>query len=990
MTNFHQPHVQTLREISVPFSRKKLSVGIASVVMATASLAMVSPASVFAQEAPSANGNQNELSQEIIEEIVVSGIRFSQRSALDRKRESGTMSDSLVAEDIGEFPDKNIGEALQRIPGIQLDRDNGEGATVSIRGVSPDLLRVEVNGVGAMGMGGSRAVDFRDMASELVRSLDVIKGSEARLTEGGIGGTIHVNTRKPNEFDSNFLSVSGEGQYNDLIGDIMPKFNVTGVYKFNEDFGVLLNVTASDKNTIIHALRNTEWARFADYDNSPEKTTVHPDYAGVTDKADCASAASVEDCESQWLDFSPFLPRYGMWRRDEKRLSANAMAQYRFNDYFSSHVSYTVNHRDKAAHDINLQFETQSAARIDPDSVVVRPNKNVASFETAQASVSNRVLQFAWDQKTTMLETGFEFENDQWKATGQLARSESEQDIDSRDTTAWADGIAGIRVDLNEKGLPDINLSNAYIRNPDDLSDTSNTFDVNDPGSYAGGSRFRYTPSRDETSEDMAKFDLVFSPEDGFFTSFMTGFQHRTESFANWSFRHDISRNVGATYNDEEWTIEDQTALIQGRTQETDPFFKGYSLGVNTLGTWQAIDNHAFMQAMREVSADSTERRDLDVQRGNFDVEVASNAIYGQANFETELGGLRLNGNFGVRIVETDTKANGDVTIRVIEDQLDEDGEPIVNDAGIYLSEESLDDDDIFDGRKTISSSYSDVLPSLNLNLHLIQDELILYFGAAKVMSRPRIGDINVNANCTLYKNTQAEIDNEANVCTAGNPNLDPYRATQMDLALTWYPNQDSIVSGALFTKDITSWIIDPETNYDVDFFNDGRVWDVRQRLNGSGVKVKGLELQASTMFTMLPAPFDGFGGSVNYTYMEADDVGLFNALTGEELPFPNQSKNSYNVTAFYEANSWSARVAYNYRDEYLVAARDRSGNPAFVDSAGYLDAKFNYNITPQLRFHVDGRNLTGEVRSINAGPGRMSTYDWAGREYSVGLTYRM
>src|SRR5690606_6125536 len=100
----------------------------------------------------------------------------------------------------------------------------------------------------------------------------VIKGSEARLTEGGIGGTIQVNTRKPNEFKENFLSVAGEAQYNDLIGDVMPKINLTGVYKPTDRLGVLVNVTASDKTTVIHALRNTQWARFADYDNSPEKT----------------------------------------------------------------------------------------------------------------------------------------------------------------------------------------------------------------------------------------------------------------------------------------------------------------------------------------------------------------------------------------------------------------------------------------------------------------------------------------------------------------------------------------------------------------------------------------------------------------------------------------------------------------------------------------------------------------------------------------------
>lgn len=214
MTYFKSPLAGSVPCGAIPFSRKQLSVGVASIFMAAAGLILLPSASVYAQEAA---GNNSAQSDESVEEIIVSGIRFSQRSALDRKKESVTMSDSLVAEDIGEFPDKNIAEALSRIPGVQISRgdDGAEGSMVSVRGVSPDLLRVEVNGVGALGNAGSRGIDFRSMASELVKSLDVIKGSEARLTEGGIGGTIHVNTRKPNEFKEHHFSVSAEGQYND-------------------------------------------------------------------------------------------------------------------------------------------------------------------------------------------------------------------------------------------------------------------------------------------------------------------------------------------------------------------------------------------------------------------------------------------------------------------------------------------------------------------------------------------------------------------------------------------------------------------------------------------------------------------------------------------------------------------------------------------------------------------------------------------------------
>lgn len=989
MTSSSQNKSARAENTTIPFSRKLLASGIAMLIASTGAV-ILSP-SAFAQQAATATT----ATDKDLEEIEVTGIRFSQRSALDRKKSAVTMTDSLVAEDIGAFPDKNIAEALQRIPGIQIGRDNGEGAQVSVRGVSPDLLRVELNSVGAMGMGGSRGVDFRDMASELVKSLDVIKGSEARLTEGGIGGTIHVNTRKPNEFKEDFFSANGEAQYNDLIGDVMPKVNLIGVHKFDEKLGVLVNVTASEKDTVIHALRNTEWASFADYDGSAEKSSVNPKFESYSDAASCAGITDATDrnaCAAQWLEFVPYLPRYGIWARNEKRLSANTMVQYAFNDNFSGYVGYTYNERDKTAHDINLQFETNSAARINPDSVVIDDRHNVVGFETANASVSNRVLEFAWDQKTSMFETGFEYNQDNFQASGVMARATSDQDIDSRGTTAWAGGIAGMEVTLNRQGLPNIDLSNAYIRNASDLTDTSNRFNVNDPASYVGGSSFNYRPSKDETVEDTGKLDFAYTPESGFFTKFQTGYQHNSQSFANWNYRYDINRNVGATYNGQVWSMNDQIALIQGNTRETPKFFDNYSLGTDALSSWQAIDTNSFLRDLQAVSADNTDRDDLLVQRGNFDVEVQTNAFYGQTNFETDLGSMALKGNVGVRVVDTKTLANGDVTIRVMVDQLDENGNPVINpDTGAYAApREDVNHPDTFNGRKTITEGYTETLPSLNLTLGLIPDELELYFGAAKVMAHPRIGDINVNATCVINDYIQAEIDNLANTCTAGNPALKPYVATQMDIALTWYPNKDSIMSAVFFTKDLESWTLNADNNYDVDFFNDGRLWNVRQKLNGGGAKIKGLELQAATMFTMLPAPFDGFGGSVNYTYMEADDVGLFNSLTGEPLPFPDQSEDSYNISAFYETDAWGVRVAYNFRGEHLVSPQDRSGNPVFVSDAGYLDAKFSYNISDNLKFYIDGRNLSGEVRETHAGPGRMSSYDWAGREYSIGLTFKM
>lgn len=996
MKNFTEQK-NAANETSLTATKKLLATAVTSILL---SGACFSAAPVWAQDnaqptaeqAKAQEADKAKADDDETEVIEVTGIRFSQRSALDRKKSAGTITDSLVAEDIGMFPDKNVGEALQRIPGVQLDRDFGEGAQISIRGVEPDLLRVEVNNVSAQGFGGARGVDFRDMASELIKSLDVIKGSEARLTEGGIGGTVQVNTRKPNEFAENFVSGSAEYQYNDLVDDPSNKFNFTGVYKFNDDFGVLVNLTGSQKNTMIHALRNTEWARFADYDNTAEKTVVDPNFADITDKADCAASADQAACEKQWWDFSPRLPRYGIWGREEDRLSGNIVLQYRLNDNLSFHTSYTKNVRDKVATDLNLHLESQSAARVNADSVIVDDKHNVTYFETANATVTNRTLNFNWDQETSIFEAGFDLNKDVWKLKGLVSQSKSHQDIDSRDTHVTANGVAGVQVDLDSRGAPEWDFNTGYLLNGDDPSDTSNRFDVNDPASYRSRARFKYAPSVDDSQEDMAKLDFTYIPDSDFFTMLRSGVQVRSQSYANANYQYNIIRDVGSSYNGVEWTLDDQIALITGNTFESPELFHGYNLGVDTIGTYQAIDTESFIAAIRAISNDNTTREDLDVRSGNYDVNVDTQAIYGQIDYETYLAGYRVWGNFGARYVRTQTAANGDVWERIIVDQVDEEGnvltDPLTGEplGGV----EDPDNPDAFTGRKTIEENYSDFLPSVNVNVGLIPDELVFYFGAAKVMSRPKITDLNVNANCTIYRNSRKEIDDLRDYCTAGNPALKPYRANQLDVALNWYPNEDSILSAAYFIKDITSWVIDANTRYDVDFFNDGRLFDVRQKINGAGVTTKGIEMQASTVFSFLPEPFNGLGGSVNYTRMSADDVGLYNQLTGEELPFPSQSKNSYNLTAFYETESWSLRLAYNYRDKYLINPADNSGNPVFVDDSGYLDAKFIYNIGDTgIKFYIDGRNLTSEVKSYNAGPRRLSDLQWSGREYSMGISFK-
>jgi TonB-dependent receptor len=150
------------------------------------------------------------------------------------------------------------------------------------------------------------------------------------------------------------------------------------------------------------------------------------------------------------------------------------------------------------------------------------------------------------------------------------------------------------------------------------------------------------------------------------------------------------------------------------------------------------------------------------------------------------------------------------------------------------------------------------------------------------------------------------------------------------------------------------------------------------------------MELTAQTVFTFLPAPFNGFGAQVNATFTDAKNVGLFNALNGAELPFPGLSRWSYNLIFFYDRGPINTRVAYNHRDRYLAVVAERSGNPRYQEATGYLDGKFTYRFNPHLSAFVEAQNLTGEREAGNSGdPVRLADFGYSGRRYFAGVQFK-
>ena len=328
------------------------------------------------------------------------------RDALLAKGNAKTATDSLVADDIGSFPDRNVNEAISRLPGVALDRnDFGEGASISVRGNGPDLTRVELDGIGVQstsGLGASRGADLRELPAELIKSVDVVKGSTADMMEGSLGGGVQIKTRTGLDFKKPYLTLRGGEQMNTIGKKWTPDVSgVAGGKFFGGRVGAIVSGSYADVQNIGHTYQNTvsaaqNYGRRFDFDQSPEKTftynpatlsgdltdlpfansletprTLITKSAGATSKAACIAlfpnnpTASLnqrsqrileqQTCLNQWNDTTPSLIRNIMKTQEDKRYAFDARLDFKVTDRLTLFTKGTIANRR-----VRDQFRTRN------------------------------------------------------------------------------------------------------------------------------------------------------------------------------------------------------------------------------------------------------------------------------------------------------------------------------------------------------------------------------------------------------------------------------------------------------------------------------------------------------------------------------------------------------------------------------------------------------------------------------------------------------
>ena len=677
------------------------------------------------------------------EDIVVTGIRSSLQGALNAKRNAAQVLDAISAEDIGKFPDKNVGEALQRVTGVQLTRSDGEGSGITIRGADPSLNRVEINGVTALSttVGGGRDVDFRDLPSEFVNRLEVVKSATADMTEGGVGGTVRVITRRP--FDNGgkpYLAGSAQAIYADIGDHMDPRLALIGSDTFaNGTIGVLVSGTFENRNVESHQARTTGWVQLKD------------------------ANGAVYDLNNDGVgDFFPDIPRYVITRLEPRRYALNGILEWRPSDDFKAYVESNWTKSIQSVTSQYLQTGT-SGGIVDTENTIIGPDNtveylvmtnNTSKAQTSQLGVSYRNILGDIKRTTYNVALGADWTTGNLTLTPKISLSKAKAYNNEINATAAVTGMSSLIVDYsNGQNAPNIILPN-------------------DPTTTAGINQLTVLrrPRYDDQTEKMAKLDAEYKTDGGLFTSFKIGGQYRDLTVKSRFYTRTTTLNG---FSDPAVQSQIDSIVSGNAALGTSPFFHTGNLGFTgdysgwlnmTQGVADAVGiPDPFAEGGCPANADGT----CQVYTDTWKVGERNLAGYGQASFAFDVGAVPVSGVIGARVVNTKVNTSGYLS------------------TGGVISPVSYD------------SNGTEFLPSINVKAELIPNKLMARATATEVMARPLPQQLA----------PRFTIDVVGLSGSRGNPDLQPFRARQYDAGLEYYINRTSFASVTYFRKEISSFI---------------------------------------------------------------------------------------------------------------------------------------------------------------------------------------
>lgn len=983
--------------------RRRLFAGASGLAVALSLSATLGAGAAAAQTAP-----QDEPAE--IDEIVVTGFRASLTAGLDAKRRDANVIDVIVAEDIADFPDLNLAESIQRVPGVAIDRDAGEGRSITVRGLGSDFTRTRINGMEAQATAGGtdssgganrgRGFDFNVFASELFSRITVRKTAAAETEEGSLGATVDLQATRPFDYDGFTMAASVQGGYNDLSESWSPRaaFLISDTFGENDQFGALVSVAYSERDSLEEGFSSVRWAPAAAPGATNSGGFCSPVGFAPVNPSGTANGASAANCATGVLRpantaannaayttanqanvYIPRLPRYGRLSHTQERLGVTGAFQWRPAD--STVVS------------VDVLYSKLDATRQEDFLEALSFSRNAAAGGQTQihvrdAVVENGMLVYGlFDNVDIRSESRFDVLSTEFLQFSMTA----EHDFSDRFRSRWYFGRAESNFDNPIQTTVTLDRSNTQgyswdFRGNPNAPVINYGFDVTDPANW------EWRPS----TAGVPRSEIRLRPNgvDTLFESFQADFEYDAQDWlvikggVNW-------KTYGSRSFELRRTDETVVPVLPGgvTVANISNLLTGYGVNLVPGGTdtsWLRPDLNAIASLFNIYCNCNTGVAGGDfrltsitngnARGGNRYIEEQDLAFYLQADFDTLLFDMPFRGNVGVRQVQTILNAEGYSSTG----------------GGTLVSGEN---------------EYVDLLPSLNLALEPVEN-LIFRLGVADVMARPQIGNTLAGTNY-LVPTTSLAATGPNFTATIGNVKLEPFRATTYDLSVEWYFAPESLLSFAYFYKDIDSYIqilrqdlpysalttLNPSAfapAFCTGACSPTTIFQLTAAVNTEGGPLKGFEISYQQPFRFLPGPLSNLGMQLNYTHVESEIDYCANALCTvfQTEDLVNLSPASWNATLYYEDDAFSARVSAASRDGYIQNVPGRNGNAieGKMETLN-IDASASYELSDQVELTFEALNLTDEENHQFVGDGleRQSTsvYHHTGRQYFVGARYR-
>lgn len=963
-----------------------------------------------------------------VDEIIVTGIRGSLLRAQDFKRDSDTFMDAVTADDIGALADRSVAEALQRVPGVNIgrfqkssdpDRFSVEGAGVIIRGLP--FVRSELNGRDVFSAAGGRELSFNDVSPELLGRIEVFKNATPDMIDGGIAGTVNLVTRKPLDRPGFQFAGSVETNYGDLADEWSPGLSVLGSNTWDTSagrFGLQLGYAQSGLITRTDASQVTDPCYRAATLDGPCFRVNSVGSGGVGgqnfDETNFPPPNTVLAPKGAGVRTTEF---------DRDRSAISAVGQWESNDgTFLATIEYL-----RADADLSLD-EYAVLALVNDDALFPTPAPGTTwTFDDRGVFRSGVLSQFAgsgipteflrFNQKNRAQTEDLSLALS-WTPTDRLRVNAEFQRIDA---TLEADSIisamqtsSDIFLDLGPE------TPTVQFRPPSAGAGGATYFTDADESFY-----WFLLDNQTRNSATMESFraDAEYDVDDGgFLKSVRFGARwadrsrvNRDANFANWGnlsapwlgsaqYSRDFPdasgvRNpfVGFQGGNAPLPIPGGAGIFFGGDDPVADYLSGLttqqsiaitSAWENTFGFWNRSAFGPFPTTWRPLSARGGVTGGTQFLPGDIsDVSEQTAAAYGRLDFGHDdlFGrGWILKGNVGLRYVETVISTEGQISFpggpapdltTFCDPGTVPPGGTLPGYCGLsparraeflaaFTGESIQDDSDI---------KFDNWLPSLNATLE-VREGLLFRVGISEGISRPDLGAFRTGG--AMFDNTN-DLRAAGTLETGplfqlftGNRLLTPIESTNYDLSVEWYFAEVGSLTFSLFQKDLRGLISQGVTERT--FVSPGGV-SVRSEVNGpanvdSGT-LRGFELAHQQVYDFLPGALSGLGTQFTYTYVDAGDLQnptnfVARSAYAAGLPLAGMSEHTVNAVVFFEDERHSARLAYNWRSEYLLTPRDDifPFNPIFGESTGQLDGSYFYTINDRMKIGVQAVNLLDEV----------------------------